>query len=234
MRNYTIKFTYQCDNKWDEMIPQDNGRHCGSCNKVVVDFTQMSDRDIIQYLMKNTHTCGLFKKSQVNRPMFLYNIKRKSSWPAIAAMLISGLFSISPSALNATNSKPAIEFHSTINSEVEPEKTNQAFPIKLMNSKTNEIISWGNIYIDQLGSFFADQTGIIQVINTIEAPLMPDSFIVVVSAGGYTTKTFTFYTKDLQQATGATIYLEELKQDEIMPPGTVAIHENDIPQKQTK
>ena len=31
-----------CHENWDAMTPQDKGRHCESCNKIVVDFSIMS------------------------------------------------------------------------------------------------------------------------------------------------------------------------------------------------
>lgn len=207
------------------------GRHCGSCNKIVVDFTQMSDEDIIQYLLKNTHTCGLFKKSQFNRPMVIYSYKRRSNWPAVAAMLVAGLFAMAPSNVNAINpNKPPIEFHSSIKSEVEPEKTKQEFPVQLLNSKNNNLITWGSVYVEGLGTFTADSHGTIRVINTDEEKFMPESYLVTVYAGGYITKTFRIYTKDLQQCTGATIYLEE-QTEEISPPGMVAIDFEEPPKK---
>src|SRR5687767_10715257 len=157
MKKYTIRQTFACENKWDEMTPQGNGRHCGSCNKIVVDFTQMSDNDIIQYLLKNTHTCGLFKKSQFNRPMVIHSYKRRSNWPAIAAMLVAGLFAVVPTNVNAINpNKPSIEFYSSIQSEVEPEKSKQEFQIQLLNAKNNNLITWGSVYVEGLGTFTAD------------------------------------------------------------------------------
>ncbi len=231
MKKYTIKQTFACDNKWDEMTPHRQGRHCGSCNKVVVDFTQMSDMDIIQYLSKNTHTCGLFKKSQFNRPMVIHSYQKRSSWPAVATMLVAGLFAVAPSNVNALNpGKLSIEFHSTIQSEVEPEKNKEEFPIQLLNAKNNQLITWGSVYVEGLGTFSADEHGTIHVINTDEEKMMPESYLVTVYAGGYISKTFRIYTKDLQQCTGATIYLEEQTED-ISPPGMIAIDIEEPPQK---
>jgi hypothetical protein len=232
MKNYTVKYTYQCDNKWDEMEPTGNGRHCGSCNKVVVDFTQIPDKDIIQYLLKNTHTCGLFRKNQLNRSMVLHPVKRRSNWPAIAALLIAGMVTVAPASLQAVNqTKAAIEYHPLDDKKVEPEKTKQTFTIQLLSANTNIPILFGSVYVEGLGNFFGNDKGIIQVINTLEKESMPDSLQITVSAGGYTTKVFSIYTKDLEKTNGANIYLEEMKQGDISPPGTVAIHEEEPPKK---
>ena len=38
-----------CHENWDAMTPQDKGRHCQSCNKIVVDFSVMTDRQVLDY-----------------------------------------------------------------------------------------------------------------------------------------------------------------------------------------
>ncbi|MGL5888741.1 MAG: hypothetical protein ACRC3B_02580, partial [Bacteroidia bacterium] len=51
------------------MHPQANGRFCDSCCKVVVDFTNFSDQEIVDYLQaKNKErVCGRFKVDQVKQ-----------------------------------------------------------------------------------------------------------------------------------------------------------------------
>lgn len=59
-----------CHEKWDKMQPQENGRHCDSCQKVVIDFTKMTDQQIIDHLSANAgkKMCGTFKNSQLPPP----------------------------------------------------------------------------------------------------------------------------------------------------------------------
>ncbi len=49
------------------MKPQYEGRFCKSCSKVVVDFTNKSEQEIIEYLNKNAEKklCGTFRKSHL-------------------------------------------------------------------------------------------------------------------------------------------------------------------------
>ena len=51
------------------MTPAKGGRHCASCNKVVVDFTVMSEKEIKDYFLKNTSlkTCGRVYKAQLRK-----------------------------------------------------------------------------------------------------------------------------------------------------------------------
>jgi hypothetical protein len=60
-----------CHESWQAMQPQQNGRFCDSCCKVVVDFTAMSNEQITAYLQskKEEKVCGRFKKTQVTEPV---------------------------------------------------------------------------------------------------------------------------------------------------------------------
>ena len=55
-----LKIAQPCHENWQAMTPVEQGRHCGSCAKNVVDFTIMSDREIIDYISLHASgdTCG--------------------------------------------------------------------------------------------------------------------------------------------------------------------------------
>lgn len=59
-----------CHENCDKMAPAEQGRFCQSCNKQVIDFTKLSDTEIIQLLsQKTTGTCGRFTQGQLNTPI---------------------------------------------------------------------------------------------------------------------------------------------------------------------
>jgi hypothetical protein len=60
-----------CHENWDNMTPVDKGRFCGSCQKQVVDFSNMSDREVAQFFKKpsTSSVCGRFMQDQLNREM---------------------------------------------------------------------------------------------------------------------------------------------------------------------
>lgn len=50
------------------MTPQEKGRHCDACDKVVVDFTKSSKHEIIDHLEKaEGKTCGRFRSDQIHK-----------------------------------------------------------------------------------------------------------------------------------------------------------------------
>lgn len=58
-----------CEKDWNDMTPEARGRFCGSCEKSVVDFTNMPDFSIVNYLEEHKYekVCGRFTKPQLDR-----------------------------------------------------------------------------------------------------------------------------------------------------------------------
>jgi len=78
-----IKIANRCDANWQEMQPQPEGKFCSSCEKVVVDFSKMSDTQIKEYFIKyqDQKTCGRFLQSQVDRELKTSkNTSRNNLW----------------------------------------------------------------------------------------------------------------------------------------------------------
>lgn len=71
--SYLIHIPEPCHEDWEAMSPEDKGRFCGSCSKVVIDFSDRTDAEIRDVLLahRDQKVCGHFKTSQVNRPLTL-------------------------------------------------------------------------------------------------------------------------------------------------------------------
>lgn len=82
-----------CHENWDAMTPEAKGRFCGSCAKVVVDFSVMTDNEVLNYLKKNSgSTCGHFTSDQLDRPIIETQLQPKRTWrywlASIASLLV--------------------------------------------------------------------------------------------------------------------------------------------------
>jgi hypothetical protein len=62
-----ISIPKPCHENWNEMLPEQQGRHCLACSKMVVDFTDWQSDDILQYLKQKSSekVCGRFNVSQI-------------------------------------------------------------------------------------------------------------------------------------------------------------------------
>ena len=60
-----------CHENWDKMTPVEKGKFCSSCQKQVIDFSRMSDREIALFFKKPStgSVCGRFMTDQLNRDL---------------------------------------------------------------------------------------------------------------------------------------------------------------------
>lgn len=63
-----IQIPHPCHEDWNSMSIGLRSRHCSSCSKDVMDFTQMRREEIIEYLLTHSsnNTCGRIRKDQVD------------------------------------------------------------------------------------------------------------------------------------------------------------------------
>jgi hypothetical protein len=74
-----INIPESCHESWNEMLPNNQGRHCQSCQKTVVDFTDMTDAELINFFAKQKiNTCGRFTGDQLQRDILLP--RKKVNW----------------------------------------------------------------------------------------------------------------------------------------------------------
>ena len=67
MAKFQLSIPEPCSEKWEEMKTTSCGAFCNSCQKEVVDFTRMSDRQIISFFSEPVtgHICGRFLDEQL-------------------------------------------------------------------------------------------------------------------------------------------------------------------------
>ena len=57
-----------CPEQWQHLEPRPGGRFCGACEQLVVDFTRMSDRELLAYFKNHSgNVCGNFHPGQTDR-----------------------------------------------------------------------------------------------------------------------------------------------------------------------
>lgn len=68
MKKMRISIENPCHEDWQGMTPEAQGRFCSACEKTVIDFSQMSDAEILQYFSqpRTEKVCGRFKSEQLS------------------------------------------------------------------------------------------------------------------------------------------------------------------------
>lgn len=86
-----------CHENWQNMTPKQQGRFCQSCQKTVVDFTNMSDAAILNYFKNaNGRVCGRLNKNQLEKTYPVPSTNAGTKWLK-AGFLASGLLAASVS-----------------------------------------------------------------------------------------------------------------------------------------
>ena len=68
--NLNLTIPEPCKQNWDDMIPNSEGKHCNSCQKTVVDFSNFTDKELVEFFKKaQGEVCGRISSYQCNRPM---------------------------------------------------------------------------------------------------------------------------------------------------------------------
>jgi hypothetical protein len=68
MKKIHLSIPKPCHENWDAMTQNEKGRFCASCQKTVIDFTNMNDRQLADFFKKPpTSLCGHFYQDQLER-----------------------------------------------------------------------------------------------------------------------------------------------------------------------
>jgi len=82
-----------CAESWDHMSPKPQGRFCTSCSKTVINFSTMTDLEILDWLAHHAGpVCGRFHPDQINRPLTGQPSKKSGPgryWNYFIALLLS-------------------------------------------------------------------------------------------------------------------------------------------------
>ena len=78
---HLIAIPQPCHEKWKHMQPTATGRHCAACQESVVDFTAMSDAEVVAFLDRYPAvSCGRFSENQMDRPLYVPVPVAARSW----------------------------------------------------------------------------------------------------------------------------------------------------------
>jgi hypothetical protein len=68
MKKIILSIPKPCHENWNEMTTVEKGKFCGACQKTVIDFTEMNDRQIAEFFRRpSASVCGRFHDDQLDR-----------------------------------------------------------------------------------------------------------------------------------------------------------------------
>jgi hypothetical protein len=113
-----IRVAEPCHESWENMQPAEKGRFCDSCQKTVIDFTKMSDAELISFFEQLSQKseadgvkpsiCGHINQAQSGRLFALPNVEishyQPSQWRKWAAIIALSTSLLGSASVQATNS----------------------------------------------------------------------------------------------------------------------------------
>lgn len=85
----TLSIPLPCSEKWEEFLPDKDGGFCQRCCKSVIDFTKMSDDEVVRFFSnKPLNTCGRFREDQM-RMYTKTAIPMETGFPLLKAGILS-------------------------------------------------------------------------------------------------------------------------------------------------
>jgi hypothetical protein len=99
----SVRISEPCRENWAAMTPASGGRHCAACAKTVVDFTRMTDAELLAHLARagQTDVCGRLRADQVGRPLAAGSAPRASRGRAWLGALLAALSLVLPTTTRA-------------------------------------------------------------------------------------------------------------------------------------
>ncbi|HFC00713.1 MAG TPA: T9SS type A sorting domain-containing protein, partial [Phaeodactylibacter sp.] len=198
-----------CSAAWNEMHTLPDGRFCDSCEKTVIDFSQMTDNELVMFFQKNNHkVCGSFRPDQLNRNFPIPKpYLRYRKWKSAAAIVVGLL------AWNAVGAQTPILGDVAVvavKKEKNPKNNDKDKPSKyklkgVVKDKNGEPLIGASILLEKNKGTITDIDGKFE----LEIPEGWESFEITFSYIGYETQVIEFDKKEIKEGDIAAIKMKE-------------------------
>lgn len=128
---FSVSIPEPCHERWSEMTPAEQGRFCHSCQHQVIDFSKMTDAQIVSFLSKQQgRVCGKMQNFQMNRNLLPPKVETISMWQKMVAFVVF-LFSFGTlKAQETTAQEPIAE--TVLTHSIPPEQKADSSQMKLI------------------------------------------------------------------------------------------------------
>ena len=156
--SYSISIKNACQQQWSGMSDKKGGKFCEQCQKTVVDFTQLTDQEIIQLInAKKENLCARILPEQMNRNLEIQQPGNKWASSVLAiGLLASGVtgntYAAIPFVHSAKINLSGIdkEFSNKPVLEIDPnlmDSSKYSIRGKVVDSATKEPIAFASVYL---------------------------------------------------------------------------------------
>lgn len=205
---FQVSIPDPCTQAWRDMTPTTGGRFCSHCQKAVIDFSLMTDKEILAVISKqNKSLCGRFQTAQLDRSLHEPAPPKRSFFPAaVFASLIAAL--VPESSKAQTLASATVQSTSIKTEHAKNRGAAVSFKGQIIDSLTGKGLPDVTISLKRKGEegsgAITDREG--KFALNIPARLRQQSLTVNISYIGYTSKEVSFDMDQLNEM--KTIVLE--------------------------
>jgi hypothetical protein len=218
-KKYILKIDASCSQSWSNMTAVSQGRYCEVCAKNVIDFTTMSDSEIVRLLEKQQgNICGKLNTTQLNR---VIQIQERQHLGSRLYKFLTGLFFLSGlNSLQAQNNEPKTP--EIIQTEARKSTNETLLEKEKLQTIPTETFFYGKVWAD--GQPLPDASIHLKgtTISTtsdfsggfrlkIEEKYMSDTMVFMFSYSGYKTREIKKERKFLNEKVNVTLYEDKSK-----------------------
>lgn len=215
MKPVSIRIEKPCHEDWDQMTPTEQGRFCGACQKNVIDFSKMTDNELLEFL--STHTgsmCGQLRGSQLNRAITQTRLQGKN-WKLnsfFTALMLAGSAGLAM-AQTAPPGAPHKIVTATKNPQTQSRKTTDDPISNTLNATVfdtigNTAMPFATVWIANTQTHVqADANGKFTLI--IPTELLTDTISLWIYAPGYMREEYSFSMYETQNISKIELGFEE-------------------------
>lgn len=213
MEKLRLRIDNPCHESWTGMHANNDGRFCNACQKTVVDFTQMSDAQLVEWFARKTEekTCGRMNDDQLNRVLAAPPQSRKLPWPQLWRLLLTGWLISSEACSSPTMGEPIIDAPAMTPLNPKP-IIGDTIMAPIPEILKGQIVDDKNMPIPAVSIMYAKGAGTItdaQGMFSIETKNLGKAQTLTLSSVGYITKTIRIDTI-LTQSGGPVITLKPI------------------------
>lgn len=221
MPNLTLHIPTPCTQNWHAFPQNATGGFCSQCSKTVIDFTQLTDKELYEALEQGNQgntgkICGRFTQTQLNRAISYHAPYKTKLNKILAGLIVLGTTQAEfPNEAKATNieivSNKGRADHKKDNAQAQDKAKAQTDSTKfiegrIVDDKLNPISYASVTFKDKKTGVFTNNNGQFKL-------MVPDSYkrklTIQVSAAGYEPKEMSFNKKQLPVKRELTMKLSE-------------------------
>jgi hypothetical protein len=151
-KNLFFNIQQPCGENWDRMSPNEKGRHCESCNKTVIDFSNYTDKELATFFKNfSGSVCGRLNSYQVNRPILITEQPNRSFLQKIFfGTAIASWLGISATAVAQDNNNQVTVGHTIAQKNKSEKKPSDSMRVEgyVHDYDTHEAVLLANVSIE--------------------------------------------------------------------------------------